>query len=115
VTTHPLDRDSDGAPGGSLPAAERGLDALKTEAEALGVRVDRRWGEKRLLAEIERASDGLRKTETDEQTEAEAEQMTVLVANAIHDGKGGFLEVGALTTPVDDVARASLIAKGFAK
>jgi hypothetical protein len=53
---HPLDRDGNGFPGGSLPASERGLDDLKAEAEALGVKVDRRWGETRLRAEIEDAS-----------------------------------------------------------
>ena len=60
---HPLapadalfDRNGDGRPGGSLPAAQRGLDDLKAEAEALGITIDRRWGEKRLLAEIAKAS-----------------------------------------------------------
>ena len=41
--------------------------------------------------------------------------MTVKVANAIHDGKGGFYPVGAKIVPVDEVARASLIAKGLAE
>lgn len=41
--------------------------------------------------------------------------MTVKVANAIHDGKGGFYPVGAQIVPTDEVARASLIAKGLAQ
>jgi hypothetical protein len=40
---------------GSVPAAVRGLDELRAEAEALGIKVDRRWGDKRLLAEIAKA------------------------------------------------------------
>lgn len=48
----PLDHDGDGAPGGSLPAEDRGLDDLRVRAETLGVKVDRRWGEDRLRAEI---------------------------------------------------------------
>lgn len=51
----PLDHDRDGAPGGSLPAGDRGLDALREEARAAGVTVDNRWGEKRLREEIEKA------------------------------------------------------------
>jgi hypothetical protein len=47
-----FDRNGDGVPGGSLPASERGLDELKSEAESLGITIDRRWGEKRLRAEI---------------------------------------------------------------
>jgi hypothetical protein len=34
------------------PPADDGLDALRAEAEAAGVRVDKRWGEARLRAEI---------------------------------------------------------------
>lgn len=41
--------------------------------------------------------------------------MAVKVANAIHDGKGGFYPVGAKIVPVDEVARVSLIAKGLAE
>jgi hypothetical protein len=41
--------------------------------------------------------------------------LTVKVANAIHDGKGGFMPVGSKTIPTDDEARASLIAKGLAE
>lgn len=41
--------------------------------------------------------------------------LTVKVADAIHDGEGGFLAVGAKTVPVDEEARASLIAKGLAE
>lgn len=49
----PLDHDGDGAPGGSLPAAERGLDELKAAYEAkFGRAPDKRWGEKRLLKEL---------------------------------------------------------------
>jgi hypothetical protein len=54
---HPLDLDGDGAPGGSLPEEERGLEALQAEAEALGIAVDRRWGEKRLRAEIAKVAE----------------------------------------------------------
>jgi hypothetical protein len=54
---YPLDHDGDGRPGGSLPAKNRGLDELKVEAQSLGVKVDKRWGEARLLAEIEKARD----------------------------------------------------------
>jgi hypothetical protein len=50
-----FDYDGDGSPGGSLPASQRGLDELKAEAHALGVKVDRRWGERRLRAEIDAA------------------------------------------------------------
>jgi hypothetical protein len=52
---HPLDHDRKDGPGGSFPAPLRGLDELRAEAEALGVKVDRRWGDKRLLAEIAKA------------------------------------------------------------
>lgn len=31
------------------------IEALKAEAESLGIKVDARWGEKRLAAEIEKA------------------------------------------------------------
>lgn len=41
--------------------------------------------------------------------------LTVKVANAIHDGKGGFLPVGGVFMPADEPARASLIAKGLAE
>jgi hypothetical protein len=50
-----FDHNGDGKPGGSKPAAERGLDELKAEAIALGITIDRRWGERRLRAEIEKA------------------------------------------------------------
>jgi len=47
-----FDHNGDGRPGGSLPAEKRGLSALKEEAKAKGVKIDRRWGAKRILAEI---------------------------------------------------------------
>jgi hypothetical protein len=57
VRLHPLDRDGDGFPGGSLPASERGLDDLWEQYEALtGQPADRRWGEATLLRKIEEAS-----------------------------------------------------------
>jgi len=58
--TSPLDHDGDGAAGGSLPAAERGedIDKLRADAEALNIAVDRRWGAKRLQAEIDKALAG---------------------------------------------------------
>lgn len=57
TAVNPLDHDGDGAPGGSLPAAERSedLDKLRADAEALNIAVDRRWGAKRLQAEIDKA------------------------------------------------------------
>lgn len=51
----PLDHDSYGVKGGSKSVAEGGLDDLRAEADALGIAVDRRWGDKRLLAEIGKA------------------------------------------------------------
>lgn len=60
-------------------------------------------------------TDGLQ-IETKAKAEAETQGgLTVKVAGAIHDGEGGFYPVGAKITPVDDVARASLIAKGLAE
>lgn len=55
---HPLDRDKDGAPGGSVPAAEREeCEALRAEYKRLcGKDADQRWGEKRLRKEISRLS-----------------------------------------------------------
>ena len=50
-----LDHDDNGKAGGSLPASERGLDELRTEAESLGVKVDQRWGAPRLQQEIDAA------------------------------------------------------------
>lgn len=55
---HPLDRDGDGQPGGSLPADQRGddVEALRAEYEALiGSAPDKRWGAPRLKKEIEKA------------------------------------------------------------
>lgn len=53
-----FDHDGDGNPGGSLPAESRGLDALYADAEALGIKIDRRWGRERLQAEIDKALAG---------------------------------------------------------
>lgn len=50
-----LDHDQNGGTGGSLPAADRGLDHLRAEAESLGVKVDQRWGAPRLQQEIDAA------------------------------------------------------------
>jgi hypothetical protein len=50
-----FDHNGDGKPGGSKPASQRGLGDLKAEAIALGIAIDRRWGERRLRAEIEKA------------------------------------------------------------
>jgi hypothetical protein len=55
LTRDPFDHDRNGAAGGSLPTAERGLDALRSEARGLGISVDNRWGEKRLRDEIAKA------------------------------------------------------------
>jgi len=55
---NPFDRNGDGRPGGSLPAALRGLDDLRDEAKSLGVDVDNRWGERRLREEIAKARGG---------------------------------------------------------
>jgi len=52
---HPLDHDNDGEPGGSVSHAERGLSDLVAEAESLGIKVDKRWGAKRLQKEIDKA------------------------------------------------------------
>lgn len=67
-----------------------------------------------------------RKVKTDEnvevQTKAETQavskaekRLKVLKPNAIFDGEGGFYPVGHMIAPVDDQARASLIAKGLAE
>jgi len=57
LPANPLDHDGDGASGGSLPASERGedIDKLRADAEALNIAIDRRWGAKRLQAEIDKA------------------------------------------------------------
>lgn len=55
VKPDPLDHDGDGEKGGSVPAEDRGLDGLRADAEGLGVVVDKRWGAKRLQAEIDKA------------------------------------------------------------
>jgi hypothetical protein len=41
--------------------------------------------------------------------------LTVKKAEAVFDGQGGFLPVGAKFDAVDDNAAAALIAKGFAE
>jgi hypothetical protein len=41
--------------------------------------------------------------------------LTVKVPGAIHDGKGGFLAVGAKFTPADEKAASELKAKGLAE
>lgn len=41
--------------------------------------------------------------------------LTVKVANAIHDGDGGFYPVGHKFDAADDAAAKSLIAKGLAE
>jgi hypothetical protein len=47
-----------GAPEVPEPAPSEGdIEALREKAEALGVDVDRRWGERRLKDEIAKASD----------------------------------------------------------
>ncbi len=58
LSSHPLDHDGDGSPGGSLPADQRGDDvsALRAEYEALtGSTPDKRWGVPRLKSEIAKA------------------------------------------------------------
>lgn len=55
VTVGSLDHDGDGKPGGSLDSEHDGLNGLRAEAERLGVKVDKRWGEKRLNDEIAKA------------------------------------------------------------
>lgn len=48
-----FDHDGDGRIGGSLPAAERGLDDLTEDYRALfGRKPDRRWGEATLRRKI---------------------------------------------------------------
>jgi hypothetical protein len=104
---HPLDHDFSGKPGGSLPASQRGKDDLHAALEAAGIEFDRRWGRARLEALLE-GNDAI-------QTEAKAKTETalrVIAADTVHDGEGGFLEVGAL---IDAVEPESLIAKGFAE
>lgn len=41
--------------------------------------------------------------------------LTVRKEEAVHDGEGGFIRVGDKFDPVDEEARESLIAKGFAQ
>ena len=41
--------------------------------------------------------------------------LTVIKADAISDGKGGFLNPGATFKPVDDEAKAQLIERGLAQ
>jgi hypothetical protein len=95
--TDPLDHDGDGRKGGSLPASQRGKDDLYAALEAAGIEFDRRWGRTRLEALLPSVANGA---------------LRVIAAEAIHDGEGGFLEVGVL---FDAVEPESLIAKGFAE
>lgn len=55
---HPLDRDGDGKPGGSLPADKRGNieEELREAIRAKGGKPDGRWGEARLRKELEALS-----------------------------------------------------------
>jgi hypothetical protein len=53
----PFDHDGDGTPGGSKPSNQRGLDALRREAEELGIKVDRRWGRTTLQNKISMLKD----------------------------------------------------------
>lgn len=87
--THPLDRDGDGRKGGSLPR-KRGRPA-KAKPDALQA-----------------------ENETQAETEAKG-RLKVIKAEAIHDGEGGFLPVGALFDPADDDAGEALKAKGLAE
>lgn len=41
--------------------------------------------------------------------------LTVVKADTIADGKGGFLNSGDTFAPVDEAAKAELIARGLAK
>ncbi len=50
-----FDHDRDGHEGGSLPADQRGLEVLRAQAAALGIRVDMRWGQRKLEAVIAEA------------------------------------------------------------
>ena len=53
----PFDHDGDGSYGGSLPASERGLDALWDQYRSVtGEEPDKRWGERTLRAKIAEAS-----------------------------------------------------------
>lgn len=45
----------------------------------------------------------------------EADGLTVIKADTIADGKGGFLNPGDTFKPADDAAKAQLIARGLAK
>ena len=47
-----FDPDGDGKVGGSKPAEERGMEPLWDEARRRGIRIDKRWGEKRLRREL---------------------------------------------------------------
>lgn len=55
ASRHPLDRDGDGRPGGSLPAAQRLDPELVARAQALGVAIDKRWGNETLCQRIKDA------------------------------------------------------------
>ncbi len=46
---------------------------------------------------------------------AESGLLSVIKADTISDGKGGFLNPGDTFKPVDDAAKAQLIERGLAK
>jgi hypothetical protein len=54
-TTHPLDHDKDGKPGGSKPVeSDPERDRLKAEAKDLGIAVHHRWSKERIQEEIDK-------------------------------------------------------------
>ncbi len=82
---HPLDHDGDGKLGGSLPKAKRGRPA-KVKVEV-----------------------------ANEAKTAKIGTLKVKVPNAIFDGDGGFLPVGAAFDAIDAAAAEALKAKGLAE
>ena len=56
--------------------------------------------------------------QAENQTQAETKaqgRLKVKVADAIHDGEGGFYPVGHMFDPADDAAEAMLKARGLAE
>ena len=49
------------------------------------------------------------------ETAATSGRLTVVKADTIADGKGGFLNPGETFAPVDETAKAQLLARGLAK